>query len=105
METVNFEKGMNLADALDSAGRINNSREITRIIGELNEVTFDNSKSLMKSIKKHVTELDPFEPYNTISYVIDNLKPSHRNLIDPVNMIMNIKQGRSLSLCFGEAKA
>jgi hypothetical protein len=105
METVRFEKGMNLADALNSAGRINNSREITRIIGELNETSFETSKSLMKSIKKYTDELDPFEPYNTISYIIDSLEPRHKELIDPVNMIMNtsIKQRRNLSLCFGGA--
>jgi hypothetical protein len=103
METVIFEKGMNLADALNSAGRINNSREITRIIGELNETSFDTSKSLMKSVKRYVDDLDPFEPYNTISYVLDSLKPSHKELIDPVYMIMNLKQSRSLSQCFGGA--
>jgi hypothetical protein len=103
MEAVIFEKGMNLADALNSAGRINNSREINRIVGELNETSFETSKSLIKSIKQYIDDLDPFEPYTTISYVIDSLKPSHKELIDPVNMIMNFKQSRSLSRCFGGA--
>jgi len=105
MEIVQFEKGMNLADALNSAGRINNSREITRIIGELNETTFKSSKSLMKAIKIYVDELDPFEPYTSISYIVDSLTPSHKTLIDPVNMIMNTstKQRRNLLPCFGGA--
>lgn len=103
METVTFEKGMNLSEALNSAGRINNSREIARIVGELNETSFETSNSLIKSIKKYIDVLDPFEPYTTISYVIDNLKPSHKELMDPVNMIMKFKQRRSLSQCFGAA--
>lgn len=103
METVKFENGINLADALNSAGRINNAREINRIIGELNETSFETAKPLMKSIKKYVDELDPFDPYTTISYIIDNLTSNHKILLDPVNIIMNIKQRRNLSRCFGGA--
>jgi hypothetical protein len=105
METVQFENGMNLSDALDSAGRINTSRELARIIFELDEACFESPSSLMKSIKKYTDELDPFDPYTTIKYIIENIKDGHKRLLDPVNMIMNIdiKQKRSLSRCFSRA--
>ena len=103
METVQFTDAVNFADALSSAGRINNSREMSRIIQELNEVDFDTSKSLMRSIKEYIDELDPFDTYSTITYVVDNIKDSHKSLIDPVHMIMKINKKRRLLQCFGEA--
>ena len=100
-----MEKGMtSLSDALDSAGRINTSRELVRIIHELNELCFKSSNLLMKSIKKYTDELDPFDPYDTIKYIIENLKDDHKKMLDPVNMIMNTTtQKQSLSLCFSRA--
>lgn len=104
METVQLDDTMkSFADALDSAGRINTEREIVRIIGELNEKTFETSKVLIHSIKQYIDELEPCDPYDTINYIIEKLAESHKKLLDPVNMIMNTNKKPSLLRCFSRA--
>jgi hypothetical protein len=104
METVQFDDTMkNFSDALDSAGRINTEREISRIIHELNETSFETSKILIRFIKQYIDELEPCDPYDTIRHIIENLSESHKTLLDPVNMIMNTNKKLNLLRCFSRA--
>jgi hypothetical protein len=100
MEAIVFTPGMNLSDALNSAVKINNSREMARILCEINEQSYTSYKLLMKDIKRHVKELDPFDEYNTIRYIIDNIRTELQELLDPVRIIMNYKK-KMMSSCFG----
>jgi hypothetical protein len=100
METIMFTPGVNLSEALDSAVKINNSREMNRILSEINEQSYSTYKLLMKDIKKHVKELDPFDEYNTIRYIIDNIRTELQDLLDPVRIIMVYKK-KTMSSCFG----
>jgi hypothetical protein len=99
-----FTPGMDLSEALNSAVKINNSREMARILSEINEQSYLNYRLLMKDIKRHVKELDPFDEYNTIRYIIDNIRTELQELLDPVRIIMNYKKKRMMSSCFGEKR-
>lgn len=99
MESVTFTHGMNISEALNSAVKINNALEIARIISEINEGTYTSFDVLVTDIKMHVKELDPFDEYNTIRYIIDNIRPELQELLDPVRIIMVYKKKRMLS-CF-----
>jgi hypothetical protein len=101
LDKIVFTPGMNLSDALNSAVKTNNSREMDRILNEINEQSYTNYRLLMKDIKMHVKELDPFDEYNTIRYIIDNIRTELQDLLDPVRIIMNYKKKKMMSLCFG----
>lgn len=99
---VKLESMSNLADALEQATRINNISEMKKTIDELNSLELSNYKDLVKHIRKHIEQLDPFEPENVIKYILENLKPELKKLFDPSHMILSPPQPnkRSWFQCF-----
>lgn len=89
-------------DALENARRSNNSSEVSRIILNLNSEKFTDYETLVRSIKEHVDNLDPFEPRTIVQYILENLRPEYRRLLDPVNIILSSKKKkrRNSLLCF-----
>lgn len=77
-----------IADVLDSAMKQNNSEEIQRIVQAINSTVFDNYVSMAQAIRKHVEELDPFEPESVIGYILDNVSPEHKKIMDPVQIVL-----------------
>jgi hypothetical protein len=92
MVLVRFESSTNLADALEKATRINNIEELNRIIEELNAKNFPDYKTFIKQIRLYVKELDPFEPETVVNYILDNIQPDLKKLIDPASMILSISK-------------
>jgi hypothetical protein len=89
MVLVRFESSTNLADALEKATRINNIEELNKIIEELNAKNFPDYKSFIKQIRLYVKELDPFEPETVVNYILDNIHPDLKKLIEPARMILS----------------
>lgn len=86
---VKLESMSNLADALENATKMNNMSELKKTMQELNSLELSSYKDLMKHIRKHIEHLDSFEPENVLKYILDNLKPELKKLIDPVHMILS----------------
>lgn len=85
---------MGLTEDLEHATEVNNQNELNKILKDLNEMNFLDYKSLMKQIRVQVKELDPFEPENTVNYILDNIRPDLKKLIDPVHMILSSSTSR-----------
>lgn len=88
MVLVSLDSSVCLSDALEKAARINNVEELTKIIEDLNSRTFTDYKTLVKHIRTHVRDLDPFEPESVVNYILDNIRPELKKLVDPANMIL-----------------
>jgi hypothetical protein len=89
MVLVKLESTLNLVDALEQATRINNNEELNKIIEELNAKNFPDYKSFMKQIRVHMRELDPFEPETVVNYILENVRPELKNLVNPARMILS----------------
>jgi hypothetical protein len=100
MVLVKLESTLNLVDALDQATRINNIDELNTIIEELNAKNFPDHKSFMKQIRVHISELDPFEPETVVNYILENVRPELKNLINPVRMILSSTSKPKWFQCF-----
>lgn len=88
MVLVKLESHMNLADVLEKATRINNNEELNKIIEELNATNFPDHKSFMRQIMVYIRELDPFEPETVVNYILENVRPDLKNLVNPARMIL-----------------
>lgn len=99
---------MSLHEVLENAVKVNDEAELKRIITDINERDFFESLHLIECIKKHVLELDPFDPEAVIRHIVENIESEKKSLLDPVNIIMEFniqkkKRSRKLFGCFGGA--
>lgn len=97
---VKLESSANLTEALEKAARINNVLELDKIIKDLNSFDFPDHKSLMKAIKIRIDDLDPFDPHSVIEYILENLSPELKNLMNPARMILLSNSKPKLFGCF-----
>jgi len=79
----------NLSDALESATKINNVAELKRIIDDLNSRNFSDHKSLIRCIREHVKDLDPFEPDTVVDYILDQIRPELKKLVSATSIILS----------------
>lgn len=91
---VRIESTMKLSEELDKATESNNIIELTKIIHELNSNTFPDHKSLILKIRESLLELDPFEPETVVNYILNNIRPELRQLVDPVHMILTARTSK-----------
>lgn len=104
---VKLESMSNLAAALENATEMNNISELKKSLDELNSLQgVSNHKELMRHIRKHIEDLDPFEPVAVVNYILENLKPELKKLVDPAHMILSSPSPnkRSWFRCFQETR-
>ena len=88
------------ADVLDSAMKQNNSEEIQKIVQTINSTVFDDYVAMAQAIRKQVRDLDPFEPESVIGYILDNVSPEHKKIMDPVQIVMALSTRRQSTTCW-----
>ena len=91
---------MNLKEELERATEVNNQNELNNILKELNDMNFVDYKSLVKQIRVHVKELDPFEPESIVKYILENIRPDLKKLVDPAHIILSSNSKPKWFHCF-----
>ncbi len=101
MMIVKHENGLDLYSVLETAIRINNIDEVTRIINEVNSNSKKTPLERMKIIKNRVEQLDPHNPEDVVRYILKNVHP---DVSDPVQVILKssfkVERGRRWLQCF-----
>lgn len=91
---------------LDEQWAHNNSMEILKIISILNGKNYGDYLELSFDMRKLLDDFDPVNRENVINSVLDKLRPEHRELFSPVNILKHSKPPprrlRWLSGCFSQ---
>lgn len=88
------------ADVLDLAMKQNNSEEIQKIVQAINSKVFEDYVSMAKAIRKQVQDLDPFDPESVIGYILDNVSPEHKKIMDPVQIVIKTELSTQSTTCW-----